>query len=822
MRFQILALIFAMTVLASSVFADGPSVIESPGNLKLFQEKHENIALNKKYTFNHPPNYDLTRHTGDSKHLTDGEKLSRGRFWNRSTTVGWAKTNPVIIEIDLEATVPISGLLYNTAAGVAGVRWPWAILIFVSNDAEEFRYVGDLVELDQSGGLPDPGVYRIHSFWTDQLEAEGRYVRIKVIPNGRYTFVDEIEIYKGQQPGTASIPSMAAGDPPVDISQRFIENKRWNAGVRHRLASDLKTIKALSGGVGKWPDIQNILKGLEEEISAPAKIEANGFSTLFPINNLHRRLFGLQARIWRAKGLKEITLWQSNRWDMLRPTDMPLDQAPRVGVTMMKNEYRSAAFNITNAGDQTATLTLSIKDLPGGTDPAYIEVRAGVFTDTAAGTPVMAALPAADKVNGSYVVQIEPGLTRQVWLTFSSKDLKAGTYNGRIEINRNGMEIPITLKVYPLRFPDRPALHVGGWDYTHSEYQYEVTPLNRGALIEHLRQRHVDTPWATRAVLKTGKYDSSGTMIETPDTQSFKMWIQRWPDARNYYVYVNAQEHFGGFKMGTAPFNKAVADWIDFWVNTLADWDIKAEQLGLLLVDEPSTVEASNTAIQHAKAIKTVQPGVVIFETLDMKTPWEAPRELFEYSDVLCIELSNWIDADRRFLAFYADQKRAGRKIWFYSAKGPGKLLDPYAYHRLQQWFSWQQDAQGSFFWSFSDSNGASSWNEYLAHDQGSYTPFFLDADSVTVGKHMEAIREGIQDYEYLRMLRDRIHELEKQAKSADAIDAAKDLLASAANRVTRDVDRSAKLRWTVAKNRDTADQVVEEILEALLSLEGM
>ena len=33
----------------------------------------------------------------------------------------------------------------------------------------------------------------------------------------------------------------------------------------------------------------------------------------------------------------------------------------------------------------------------------------------------------------------------------------------------------------------------------------------------------------------------------------------------------------------------------------------------------------------------------------------------------------------------------------------------------------------------------------------------FLDARTVTDGKHMEAIREGTEDYEYLRMLRDRV-----------------------------------------------------------------
>jgi hypothetical protein len=311
-------------------------------------------------------------------------------------------------------------------------------------------------------------------------------------------------------------------------------------------------------------------------------------------------------------------------------------------------------------------------------------------------------------------------------------------------------------------------------------------------------------------------------MIQEPDTKNFKTWIQRWPDANNYFVYVNAQESFNGFKMGTAPFNTAITNWINFWTNKLAPWDIKPEQLGLLLVDEPFTVERSEIAIQYAKVIKKVQPNVVIFETVSWKKPWEAPPELFEYSDVLCIELSNWINGNFQYRDFYARQQSAGHKLWFYSAKGPGKLMDPYGYHRLQQWFAWQHDAKGSCFWAFGDSNGSSSWNEYLAKGQGSYTPVFLDNNSVTAGKHMEAIREGVEDYEYLCMLRDRIEALESASKQGDAVNSAKYLLSSAAVRVTKHMDRSTKIKWIVEKKREMADRVAEEILEALLILENI
>jgi hypothetical protein len=51
--------------------------------------------------------------------------------------------------------------------------------------------------------------------------------------------------------------------------------------------------------------------------------------------------------------------------------------------------------------------------------------------------------------------------------------------------------------------------------------------------------------------------------------------------------------------------------------------------------------------------------------------------------------------------------------------------------------------------------------------------------DSVCDGKHWLAIIEGIQDYEYLRMLRDRLAELEKAGRRSPALDRARKLLAT-------------------------------------------
>jgi len=106
----------------------------------------ENIALDRPYTMTPAPGYSYTRDEGDMTQLTDGI-YSEGHFWTRPTTVGWSGTRLCFVTIDLGQDQPIRGLSFSTAAGVAGVKWPASILVYVSVDGNLWYPMGDLVPL---------------------------------------------------------------------------------------------------------------------------------------------------------------------------------------------------------------------------------------------------------------------------------------------------------------------------------------------------------------------------------------------------------------------------------------------------------------------------------------------------------------------------------------------------------------------------------------------------------------------------------------------------------------------------------------------------
>ena len=173
-----------------------------------------------------------------------------------------------------------------------------------------------------------------------------------------------------------------------------------------------------------------------------------------------------------------------------------------------------------------------------------------------------------------------------------------------------------------------------------------------------------------------------------------------------------------------------------------------------------------------------------------------------------------WLTSGEKFARFYLNEQQAGRTLQFYSCSGPARLLDPYSYYRLQAWHCWQIRATGSWFWSFGDNDGSSSWNEYMAV-AGPYTPLFLDDNSVVAGKQMEAIRESVEDYEYFVMLRQAITRAKAAGRTGAEIDRAEALLSDGVRQVLV-APGAEKLFWREPKDRNRADTVRLDVLKAL------
>ncbi len=790
--------------------------------------KVKNIARGAKYALSPGPNYSYCTDANDATQLTDGRSTT-GYFWTDKGTVGWTGAKYVTVTVDLGRVEPIGGVSLTTAAGAATVTWPAAIHVLVSDDGKTYRDAGDLVALDRKSSGPAPKGYAIRRLVTTELATRGRFVQFAIIPlpGGSYIFTDEVEVFRGPD----DLLQRPLGGEAVTAAEIF-EKGRTRRSLQIRFSQDVDMLRRTIENA-KLADDATRRSLLERVEKASAGLDPEAltvdpsFRAVLPLSPDHGRLFEVQAALWRSLDQPELSAWVPATWE---PVDLwgvpPLGDTGAIQVHTMSGEYRAAAFNLANASDRPMRVRIRFEGFPGAPVADYVTLHEVQWTDTAQSDPVAAALPEVKPKDGAWTVDVSPGIVRQVWLTFNVKNVPADEYSGKIVVEAaetDAREIPVCMRVWPLTFPDRPSLLLGGWSYTNGN-MYGVTSANREAFVKHLKDRFVNSPWATSGVMRSFEFEDGDPSRVKLDTRNFDRWIELWPDAERYMVFLAVADYsgailttFGGAEIGSPEFDKRVATWISAWVEYLGTKGIEPGQLGLLIHDEPHEDSDIGAFLAWARAIRAAQPEVQIFEDPTYRDPSKAPPELFEACDVLCPNRPMWLGGGESFEQFYRKQKEQGRALQFYSCSGPARLLDPYSYYRLQAWHSWHEGGNGSYFWAFGDNSGGSSWNEYFI-TRNAFTPLFLDDESVTPGKQMEAIRESVEDYEYFVMLSDAVKRAKKAGQSGAAVAKAESILKGAANRVLSAKDAD-KIGLRDAKDRTIADAVRVEILESLISL---
>ena len=555
-----------------------------------------NLALGKSYTLTPAPNYGYCTEPGDATQLTDGE-YSVGYFWTQPTTVGWSNAPYADITLDLGDVWPIRGCSYNTAAGVAGVAWPALIQILVSDDGKTWYSGGDLIAHSAKFGLPPQGAYATHRYVADDLKLHGRYLRLMVAGSGSYTFVDEIEVYRGPDSLLAADMGPSIGEDPKEllISQRVV------AAVRTRLLKDIEALKAEAGTEGVSAETKAwALKEAERLTAAamatPAEMFTPQWRATHPLTPTHAEIHKARARIAHERGAPSFAVWQSGRWDLLQPMDLPAEAArrPEIAIHALGGEYRAEAVNVTNMSGEDLNVGIAVSKLPGGAHPDYLTVHQVEWIETQTGIPVADALPLAEVTPEGWTVTVPSGMTRQVWLTFHPTDLQPGNHAGTLLIQPDGADaksasVPLQLRVYPLRLPEKLSCSLGMWDYSCGK-AYDMSDGNVDAAIANMKAHFLNTPWNDAGCVPWPQgFDAEGKLVGDLNWDRFDGWVADWADATNYAVFLAVGSSVGGVKLDDPRFPTAVGEWMHAWVAHLQELEVKPSQLMLLLVDEPST-----------------------------------------------------------------------------------------------------------------------------------------------------------------------------------------------------------------------------------------
>ncbi len=174
-------------------------------------------------------------------------------------------------------------------------------------------------------------------------------------------------------------------------------------------------------------------------------------------------------------------------------------------------------------------------------------------------------------------------------------------------------------------------------------------------------------------------------------------------------------------------------------------WDIYLQHIG----DEPAGPSVKSY-IEIANFVKDLAPDLTILDAVHSK-------DLGGTVDVWCPELDHFEED----YSFYKQRKAAGDQLWYYTCMAPrgnyaNRFLElPLIKTRLLHWINFRYGATGYLHWGFNQ-----DWTEalrWIATDN--YCPggdtyiVYPGPGKVYSSIRLEAMRDGINDYELLRML---------------------------------------------------------------------
>ncbi len=745
----------------------------------------ENLARGKPAIFSQAPNYPHCTNENDRLDLTDGKYAvnDNQKIWMEQESVGWRMHSTIIWSIDLGQSYPIAGVRYHTGAGTAGARWPLALYVLVSEDNRTFALAGEMIKINR----PDLPEYNtgMKNLWLNMpVNANARYVRFMVKCDGMFHFADEVEIFKGRQEDCRPYTELFRFDSETtDISSSFSAYERFEA--------DLKFLSP-----------SNELAELRRQVAAdPAKYLAVT-DTVAPLNQAQVELLKINQHQLKAAGYHGVIVWTENRWNPVhifsRPSANPTP--PALKLFMLKNERRARTLNFTNAGDVPQTISL-----PKMQGISYYEA---VCTDSSQN--FLNANMLRPVTENRFTVP--SGATQQIWIEFNSNSFPVGQHKFDFEIADR--QIPVTVRVAAASLPEKLSSHFGTFDYINNlPSLYPGVDQNNFPAVQKIMQKYqIDTIWGSMPVIPAvdeRNFSSDDTLTSEPDYTSFDQWCERFADARRLMLFYHPGQSgkFAGIDYDRNPerYRKRISQWLKAWNNHIRRKN-PVPQVFLHVIDEADTprskalFEAWSSAAQAATA--DGKPFPLYFNPRLQITQ----QQKYKGANIL-ISSFNYTPDVLRFYLETANKRPADLSFGFYQCNGNSRSFDPYTYYAMPVLSGMLIDNFYGFdLWDFV--SAPRDLNEYN-HRGMIFSPFYFNADTVYGSKQVEAVYNARQDYEYYRIL---LQKLEKHHPLLAEL--RKDLFDEITSQ-KENVDQ-----WTIDRDRSRADQRQEKMWHAIKGFE--
>ena len=500
---------------------------------------------------------------------------------------------------------------------------------------------------------------------------------------------------------------------------------------------------------------------------------------------------------------QDVQLWTANSLtNVLQSARPPADAPTPLVLESARDEWEHGQI-VVRGNRPISNLRAAIGDLrgPGGKAISASQCRCRfvayilVEKNTNFTPPEELVAPAPCKVPDALLeneaVNVEAGNAQPIWVTVHvPKDGDPGDYTGvvRVTWDGGGRDVPVKLTVWPFAVPSERHLYYSNWFEPFDVWErYKLRPWSDeywAMLDKYIANAAAHRQNVTRTLL-----DMIGCYREPDGKFAFDFSIfDRWVEVSDRHGMAEGIEIFcvGKIEKVNGQYRGGLAD--------LGVIDRKTGKKETVSGDRitPKLLAAMQ---EHMRRRGWLDRALlhVMDEPSDVRAYQEASRLVHKYAprmrrmDEFCStgygkDVEVWVPKLPLYYEWQADYDRArqtGAEMWLYTCcdpygRFPNRCVDyPAIKTRIIHWLNWRYDAIGYLHW------GLTAWTDdpYATATRYWYPPgeswiVYPGPSGPVDSMRYEALRDGIEDYEYMWLLTSLAAKVKKElGEAADAFD---------------------------------------------------
>jgi len=611
-------------------------------------------------TFTRAPNYARCTDAGDAGQVTDGARARDAHIWLDRACVGWEyQPGDVLgIVIDLGRMCRVDSIVVRTAWFPPGEVLPFSVVVGMGTTPDRF----------ESAGAREAPSVRMDARTAQRVaiavpleSARGTFVLVSLLHRTPFCFVEEIEVH-GEVARSDAPRAMTTTAQPIALA-------------------DLPRIAARQ---------------------RRAWAAARGLAQFAGATETER--FTARARAWRAEARPTLTIRRVDPWTATTPWS-DLQASVSDTLALWPGAWGAAALEVANATPDSLRVAIRTGTAAAGA-PALV-AREVLHVESRDGRWSGDALPLAGTTLG-----IAAGEVRQVWFDVDARRTAPGFYTHTVHVGDRSVVIPV--RVHPVR-ADSTSIAALDWTYPA---KFALTRTDPEAAIADNRVHGIDSwcspaeavPWPDPAAIapdghlqRAPDFTACDAQLDLHDAASARRLFFYW-----HFDATRDDPSRGRFRhrYGSAPWRRAVAEWLDLWMAHLAARGIDTTQVYMQPFDETTAPAVRRCfAMLHA-----MRPRVRLALTVTRVATPASLRALDPYLDLAILEREALPALD----AWVVNSTHRGREVWVYDVFEPGKSVPPIEYRSLV-WEAWARGLSGVAFWAYCDDGERSAdvWNDF-------------------------------------------------------------------------------------------------------------